>query len=135
MLSGNILVRQRGTTFHPGQHVARGRDHTLYALVPGYVQYYKSMYHGKERRLVGITTNSRDELLPRREEDEGRSRFFGAVDLNRERGDWEEGSERLEDMSPEELDRLIAEAVGSIEGKVDGSLAGSVGSGTGSSGL
>lgn len=35
--AGNILVRQRGTAFHPGRNVGCGRDHTLYALVDGRV--------------------------------------------------------------------------------------------------
>jgi large subunit ribosomal protein L27 len=37
--AGSILVRQRGTRFHPGTNVAVGRDHTLYALVDGRVEY------------------------------------------------------------------------------------------------
>ncbi|KAK4698736.1 large subunit ribosomal protein L27, partial [Phenoliferia sp. Uapishka_3] len=124
VLSGNILVRQRGSTFHPGQHVASGRDHTLFALVPGFVQYYKGIVNGKERKLVGITTGSRDEQLPRREEVEGRSRYFAGVDLAREKGSWENGEEseevdRLSAMSEEEIDALIREAVGrDMEGNV-----------------
>ena len=35
--AGTIIVRQRGTQFHPGRHVGIGRDHTLYALVTGKV--------------------------------------------------------------------------------------------------
>jgi len=35
--AGNILVRQRGTKFHPGANVGMGRDHTLFALVDGKV--------------------------------------------------------------------------------------------------
>lgn len=35
--AGEILVRQRGTKFHPGMHVGLGKDHTLYALKPGKV--------------------------------------------------------------------------------------------------
>ncbi|EKD55380.1 MAG: 50S ribosomal protein L27 [uncultured bacterium] len=35
--AGTIIVRQRGTKYHPGRHVGIGRDHTLYALVPGKV--------------------------------------------------------------------------------------------------
>ena len=35
--AGSIIVRQRGTRFHPGQYVGMGRDHTLYALVAGRV--------------------------------------------------------------------------------------------------
>jgi large subunit ribosomal protein L27 len=37
--AGSILVRQRGTRFHPGSNVGVGRDHTLFALVDGEVQY------------------------------------------------------------------------------------------------
>ena len=39
VLAGNILVRQRGTKFHPGRNVARGKDDTLFALVPGTVKF------------------------------------------------------------------------------------------------
>jgi large subunit ribosomal protein L27 len=39
VLAGNILVRQRGTTFHAGENVGMGRDHTLFALVQGQVQF------------------------------------------------------------------------------------------------
>jgi len=35
--AGEIIVRQRGTKFHPGMHVGIGKDHTLYALKPGRV--------------------------------------------------------------------------------------------------
>lgn len=35
--AGEIIIRQRGTKFHPGMHVGIGRDHTLYALKPGRV--------------------------------------------------------------------------------------------------
>ena len=37
--AGSIIVRQRGTSFHPGRNVGIGRDHTLYALVDGIVQF------------------------------------------------------------------------------------------------
>lgn len=39
VLAGNILVRQRGTKFHPGTNVGLGRDHTLFALVHGAVSF------------------------------------------------------------------------------------------------
>ncbi|WFD29018.1 54S ribosomal protein L2 mitochondrial [Malassezia sp. CBS 17886] len=38
---GDIIVRQRGTSWHPGENVSMGRDHTLYATVPGFVKFYK----------------------------------------------------------------------------------------------
>ena len=37
--AGNIIVRQRGTQFHPGKNIGMGSDHTLYALVDGTVQF------------------------------------------------------------------------------------------------
>lgn len=39
VLAGNILVRQRGTTFHPGDNVGLGRDHTLFATNHGSVKF------------------------------------------------------------------------------------------------
>ena len=41
VLAGNILVRQRGTKFHPGRNVGMGTDHTLFALVHGHVSFKK----------------------------------------------------------------------------------------------
>ncbi len=57
---GNIIIRQRGTKFHPGKNVARGGDDTLFALADGYVQFSKKMvrdFTGKlvKRRFVDIT--------------------------------------------------------------------------------
>ena len=40
--AGNILVRQRGTKYHPGRGVGIGRDHTLFALVAGKVKFRRS---------------------------------------------------------------------------------------------
>lgn len=37
--AGNILVRQRGTSIHPGQNVGMGRDYTLFALIDGVVKF------------------------------------------------------------------------------------------------
>lgn len=39
VLAGNILVRQRGTKFHPGENVGRGNDDTLFALIDGVVKF------------------------------------------------------------------------------------------------
>jgi large subunit ribosomal protein L27 len=41
VLAGNILVRQRGTKFHPGENVAIGGDDTLFALIDGFVKFEK----------------------------------------------------------------------------------------------
>ncbi|QEL65807.1 large subunit ribosomal protein L27 [Oryzomicrobium terrae] len=52
VLAGNILVRQRGTQFHAGEGVGVGKDHTLFALVDGKVQF--SVKGEKQRRFVSI---------------------------------------------------------------------------------
>ena len=39
VIAGNILVRQRGTKWHPGKNVGLGRDHTIFALVDGTVKF------------------------------------------------------------------------------------------------
>ena len=40
-IAGNIIVRQRGTTHHPGENVGMGKDHTLFALIDGTVEFRK----------------------------------------------------------------------------------------------
>lgn len=40
-IAGNIIVRQRGTKHHPGNNVGIGKDHTLYALIDGIVEFRK----------------------------------------------------------------------------------------------
>ncbi len=50
--AGNIIVRQRGTQFHPGAGVGLGRDHTLFALVDGTVQF--KVRGDKSRRFVDV---------------------------------------------------------------------------------
>ncbi len=42
VLAGNILVRQRGSKFHPGPGVGVGRDHTLFALTEGHVKFART---------------------------------------------------------------------------------------------
>lgn len=46
VLSGNILVRQRGTKFHPGENVGMGKDHTLFAVVEGNVK-FRTAFRGR----------------------------------------------------------------------------------------
>lgn len=46
VIAGNIIVRQRGTKHHPGKNVGMGKDHTLFALTNGLVQFKK----GRENR-------------------------------------------------------------------------------------
>lgn len=60
--------------------VAMGRDHTIYATVPGFVRFYKEKWMSSQRRYVGIVLN-RGEKLPRDEAALGRSRYCGLVNL------------------------------------------------------
>ncbi|KAH8916618.1 hypothetical protein BT69DRAFT_1270138 [Atractiella rhizophila] len=100
--AGEILVRQRGTKIHAGQHVYIARDHTLHALIPGFVRFYRwptpptipilpptgmenpfwnpqlknLVYKRKSKLYVGIV-RSREDRLPRETEKLGRDRRLG----------------------------------------------------------
>jgi large subunit ribosomal protein L27 len=50
-IAGNIIVRQRGTKHHPGENVGLGRDHTLFALTDGVVEFKKGK---KDRSYVSV---------------------------------------------------------------------------------
>jgi large subunit ribosomal protein L27 len=51
VLAGNIIVRQRGTEFHPGKFVGMGKDHTLFAKCDGTVKFHSGL---KGRRYISI---------------------------------------------------------------------------------
>ena len=53
VISGNIIIRQRGTVYHPGKNVGVGRDFTLFALTDGVVEFKK----GKNNRTF-VTVNA-----------------------------------------------------------------------------
>tara|TARA_B100000700_G_C14966218_1_gene818992 strand:+ start:223 stop:474 length:252 start_codon:yes stop_codon:yes gene_type:complete len=50
VISGNIIVRQRGTKFHPGSNVGMGKDHTIFATSKGKVFFKKT----RSRTLVSV---------------------------------------------------------------------------------
>ena len=50
-IAGNIIVRQRGTVYHPGKNVGVGKDFTLFALTDGVVEFRKSR---ENRTLVSV---------------------------------------------------------------------------------
>jgi len=52
VLAGNIIVRQRGSAFHPGRNVRAGRDYTLFATAPGVVRF--EIKGAKKRRTVSV---------------------------------------------------------------------------------
>jgi len=51
IIAGNIIVRQRGTSHHPGDNVGMGKDHTLFALTDGTVEFKKGV---KGRSFVSV---------------------------------------------------------------------------------
>ncbi|PLX84919.1 MAG: 50S ribosomal protein L27 [Desulfuromonas sp.] len=51
--AGSILVRQRGTTIHPGNNVGCGKDYTLYSLIDGVVTFERK---GKDKKKVSVYT-------------------------------------------------------------------------------
>jgi ribosomal protein L27 len=63
VIPGNIIFRQRGTHWFPGENCAMGRDHTIYATEPGYVKYYKDPERNPKRQYIGVTFK-RDQVLP-----------------------------------------------------------------------
>lgn len=54
--AGSILVRQRGSTFHPGENVGIGRDYTLFALTNGTVKFH--VRGPRNRKWVAVQTNA-----------------------------------------------------------------------------
>lgn len=50
-VSGNIIVRQRGTVYHPGQNVGLGKDFTIFALKDGIVEFRKT----RTKTLISVT--------------------------------------------------------------------------------
>ncbi|MDG1354093.1 MAG: 50S ribosomal protein L27 [Sulfitobacter sp.] len=55
VVPGNIIVRQRGTRFHPGLNVGMGKDHTIFATVDGNVQFHKGL---KNRTFISIVPSA-----------------------------------------------------------------------------
>lgn len=53
VIPGNIIVRQRGTKWHPGRNVGLGKDHTIYSLVDGHVAFKKNGPH-RNRTVVSV---------------------------------------------------------------------------------
>ncbi len=47
VIAGNIILRQRGTKWHPGNNVGIGKDHTIFAKIDGIVKFIKSAHHNR----------------------------------------------------------------------------------------
>ena len=53
VIPGNIILRQRGTKFHPGENVGLGKDYTIYALTEGKVQFHSN----RNRKMVSVVAD------------------------------------------------------------------------------
>ena len=56
VLAGNIIIRQRGTKFHPGDNVGIGKDHTLFATSPGVIKFREK---SKGKMFVNVVTEAK----------------------------------------------------------------------------
>ena len=56
VLAGNIIIRQRGTKVHPGEHVGIGKDHTLFATSPGVIKFREK---SKGKMFVNVVTEAK----------------------------------------------------------------------------
>ena len=57
VVAGNIIVRQKGTKFHPGLNVGMGRDYTLYSLVDGQVKFETRALNRKYVSVIPVETS------------------------------------------------------------------------------
>ncbi|KAL1847228.1 54S ribosomal protein L2 mitochondrial [Diaporthe australafricana] len=81
VIPGNIIFKQRGTMWHPGENTLKGRDHTIHAAVEGYVKYYRDPQLHPTRQYIGVAFN-RDDSLPY-PKDAPRRRKLGMVAVKR----------------------------------------------------
>ena len=61
VIPGNIIVRQRGTKFHPGDHVGIGRDHTIFATAEGAVRFHAEI---AGRTYISVVTPTAPSASP-----------------------------------------------------------------------
>lgn len=57
VIPGNIIVRQRGTKFHPGEGTDLGKDHTIFAIVAGYVQFKRMRGRDGQKEIMIVQDN------------------------------------------------------------------------------
>ncbi|KAI1819349.1 ribosomal L27 protein-domain-containing protein [Xylaria intraflava] len=62
VVTGNIIYKQRGTKWYPGENCGLGRDHTIYALACGYVKYYRDPAKHPKRQYIGVVFDKNDTL-------------------------------------------------------------------------
>ncbi|KAL1412668.1 54S ribosomal protein L2 mitochondrial [Vanrija albida] len=79
VVPGQIIVRQRGSEIHAGQHVGTGNDYTLYALEPGYVKFYTSALPYPHRAADPVAQAAVDAARPAVNKPRGVRTFIGIV--------------------------------------------------------
>lgn len=79
MLPGQILIRQRGSEWHAGQHVGIGKDFTLFATEPGYVKFYTSSLPFPHRAEDLEAQAAKDAARPDVNRPRGVKQFIGIV--------------------------------------------------------
>ncbi|KAI0157952.1 ribosomal L27 protein-domain-containing protein [Hypoxylon sp. FL1284] len=62
VITGNIIYKQRGTKWYPGENCGIGRDHTIFALTSGYVKYYRDPATHPKRQYIGVVFDKADSL-------------------------------------------------------------------------
>ncbi|KAJ6440082.1 50S ribosomal protein L27 [Purpureocillium lavendulum] len=62
VIPGNIIYKQRGTHWWPGENCIMGRDHTIHAMATGYVKYYRDPARHSERKYIGVVFDKADVL-------------------------------------------------------------------------
>ncbi|KAF7559397.1 hypothetical protein G7046_g4755 [Stylonectria norvegica] len=62
VIPGNILYKQRGTHWWPGENCIMGRDHTIHAMATGYVKYYRDPIRHPDRKYIGVVFDKEDTL-------------------------------------------------------------------------
>lgn len=62
VIPGNILYKQRGTHWWPGENCIMGRDHTIHSMATGYVKYYRDPSKHPDRKYIGVVFDKADSL-------------------------------------------------------------------------
>ncbi|KAH7368628.1 50S ribosomal protein L27 [Plectosphaerella cucumerina] len=62
VIPGNIIYKQRGSVWHPGENCIMGRDHTIHAMATGFVKYYRDPSLHPKRKYIGVALNKEDTL-------------------------------------------------------------------------
>ncbi|KAF9877220.1 putative ribosomal protein L27 [Colletotrichum karsti] len=63
VIPGNIIYKQKGSLWWPGENCIMGRDHTIHAMATGYVKYYRDPARHPDRKYIGVVFN-KDDVLP-----------------------------------------------------------------------